>query len=98
MAEEKKGQILKKIIGSLIGRDLTKTIDNYLRQRVLRLMRLVGVVVVGLAFLSLGLIFILYGLVQYLSFFMPAWMAFEIIGLIGVLIGVLAVLISWILK
>ena len=85
---EGRDSILDRILEALF-RAVKGAALSYLNRFLRYTTRLLLISVVGVVFVAAGLIFMLIGLVRLLSEVMPGWTAWEPMGLITVLIGVL---------
>jgi hypothetical protein len=85
-------EIIRRLIGELtegLEHDLERHVDRILR-RALRTLVLAGM---GITFLAAGSIFILMGVVTYLSQFIFSGFAWGLVGLVVALVGAMSLLL-----
>lgn len=83
---------LQEIIAYLLGK-MKVPAQEYANKILSKLVRLIFLTVVGVSFLTAGLIFILIAIVKYLTTIMAVWLAWGIVGLITALIGAVLLLL-----
>lgn len=67
--------------------------QEYANKIVAKIIKIVFLAVVGVSFLTTGLIFILIAVVTYLTQLMAAWLAWGIVGLVTALVGTVLLLL-----
>lgn len=68
-------------------------LEAYTRKIIRRAIRILVLCMVGLTFLGVGFVFILYGTASYLAQFMFSGLAYGIVGLIAALVGIVLILL-----
>jgi len=71
------------------------TVTKYIERIVRRALRLAGLYVAGLLIAIIGLIFLAIGVVNWLAMIVPSWLAWLIVGIIMLLLGVVFVLAAF---
>ncbi len=71
------------------------TVTKYIERIVRRALRLAGLYVAGLLIAVIGLIFLAIGVVKWLAMIVPSWLAWLIVGIIMLLLGVVFVLAAF---
>lgn len=71
------------------------TVTKYVERIVRRALRLVGLYAAGLLIAIIGLIFLAIGVVKWLAIIVPSWLAWLIVGIIMLLLGVVFVLAAF---
>ena len=95
MPEEGSRSFVERILYSLFERlfgGIQKQIQKQIEMYIRKLAMVLGLVMVGLAFVTAGLIIIVRGAIAYLAQFMASWLAWGLVGLIVVLIGIIALI------
>jgi hypothetical protein len=96
LPERDKSNFVERLIQLALGRILdsvTKSAERFIK----RTLRMVLMVLAGVTIVVLGIAFLAVGAVKWFSILMPNWLAWSIVGIILLLIGVvlgLAALIS----
>jgi hypothetical protein len=85
--------IAKRILDAIFN-ELKKALRGYLNNIVRNAAKLVLAIVIGVTFVVIGLIFFLVGSVFLLSQAMPSWLAWQIVGIIVVLVGALLIVLT----
>ena len=76
-------RLVKLIMGEVFG-GITKPAERFVK----RLARSVGLILAGIIIALIGVAFVSVGAVKWLSALMPAWLAWAIVGIMLLLIGV----------
>jgi hypothetical protein len=71
------------------------TVTKYIERIVRRVLRLAGLYAAGLLIAIIGLIFLAIGVVKWLAMIVPPWLAWLIVGIIMLLLGVVFVLAAF---
>ena len=71
------------------------TVTKYVERVVRRVLRLAGLYIAGLLIAIIGLIFLAIGVVKWLAMIVPSWLAWLIVGIIMLLLGVVFVLAAF---
>jgi hypothetical protein len=71
------------------------TVTKYVERVVRRVLRLAGLYVAGLLIAVIGLIFLAIGVVKWLAMMVPNWLAWLIVGIVMLLLGVVFVLAAF---
>lgn len=80
MAERLVKLILREALGGI-----TKPAERFVK----RLARSVGLILAGIVIGLIGIAFVAVGAVKWLSILMPAWLAWVIVGIVLLLIGII---------
>jgi len=71
------------------------TVTKYIERVVRRVLRLAGLYIAGLLIAIIGLIFLAIGVVKWLALIVPSWLAWLIVGIVMLLLGVVFVLAAF---
>jgi uncharacterized protein involved in cysteine biosynthesis len=94
MSESSKSSLLETIVRAVAQRTMG-TVTKYIERIVRRVLRLAGLYVAGLLIALIGLIFLAIGVVKWLALIVPSWLAWLIVGIIMLLLGVVFVLAAF---
>jgi hypothetical protein len=94
MSESSKSSLLETIFRAVAQRTMG-TVTKYIERIVRRALRLAGLYVAGLLIAIIGLVFLAIGVVKWLAMIVPSWLAWLIIGIIMLLLGVVFVLAAF---
>ncbi len=94
MSESSKSSLLETIVRTVAHRTMG-TVTKYIERIVRRALRLAGLYVAGLLIAIIGLIFLAIGVVKWLAMIVPSWLAWLIVGIIMLLLGVVFVLAAF---
>lgn len=94
MSESSKSSLLETIFRAVAQRTMG-TVTKYIERIVRRALRLAGLYVAGLLIAIIGLIFLAIGVVKWLAMIVPSWLAWLIVGIIMLLLGVVFVLAAF---
>jgi len=94
MSESSKSSLLETIFRAVAQRTMG-TVTKYIERIVRRALRLAGLYVAGLLIAIIGLIFLAIGVVNWLAMIVPSWLAWLIVGIIMLLLGVVFVLAAF---
>jgi len=94
MSETSKSSLLETIVRAVAQRTMG-TVTKYIERVVRRVLRLAGLYVAGLLIAIIGLIFLAIGVVKWLAMIVPSWLAWLIVGIIMLLLGVVFVLAAF---
>ena len=92
MSETSKSSLLETMVRAVAQRAMG-TVTKYVERVVRRVLRLAGVYIAGLLIAIIGLIFLAIGVVKWLATIVPSWLAWLIVGIIMLLLGV--VILYW---
>jgi len=76
-----------------VSGQLKHMLEAYTRKIIRRAIKVLILCMVGLTFLGVGFVFILYGTASYLAQFMFSGLAFGLVGLIAALVGIVLILL-----
>jgi hypothetical protein len=76
-----------------VSGQLKHMLEAYTRKIIRRAIKVLIFCMVGLTFLAVGFVFILYGTASYLAQFMFSGLAFGLVGLIAALVGIVLILL-----
>ena len=94
MSETSKSSLLETIIRAVVQRAMG-TVTKYVERVVRRILRLAGLYMAGLLITIIGLIFLAIGVVKWLALIVPSWLAWLMVGIIMLLLGVVFVLAAF---
>ena len=94
MSETSKSSLLETIVRTVAQRTMG-TVTKYIERVVRRVLRLAGLYVAGLFIAIIGLVFLAIGVVKWLAMIVPSWLAWLIVGIIMLLLGVVFVLAAF---
>jgi fatty acid desaturase len=94
MSETSKSSLVETIVRAVAERAMG-TVTKYIERVVRRILRLAALYIVGLFIAVVGLIFFAIGVVRWLALIVPAWLAWVIVGIIMLLLGVVFVLAAF---
>ena len=95
MPEREKSSLVEKVVQSVLHRAVGG-ITQYVERVVKRILRLVGLALAGVVIALLGLGFLAVGVVKWFSILMPGWLAWAIVGIILLLLGLVLTLATFI--
>ena len=81
----------------LIIGQLRASIQGYIKKLLTTITKFLVLIIVGVPLLASGAIFVLIGTVNYLSLIYPSWLAWDIVGVIALLIGIILLLVMIVL-
>jgi uncharacterized protein involved in cysteine biosynthesis len=94
MSETSKSSLLETIVRAVAQRAMG-TVTKYVERVVRRVLRLAGLYVAGLLIAIIGFIFLAIGVVKWLATIVPSWLAWLIVGIVMLLLGVVFVLAAF---
>ena len=94
MSESSKSSLLETILRAVIQRTMG-SVTKYVEGVVKRALRLAGLYVAGLLIAIIGVIFLAIGVVNWLAMIVPSWLAWLIVGIVMLLLGVVFVLAAF---
>jgi fatty acid desaturase len=94
MSEKSKSSLVETIVRAVAERAMG-TVTKYIERVVRRILRLAALYIVGLFIAVIGLIFLAIGVVRWLALIVPTWLAWVIVGIIMLLLGVVFVLAAF---
>ena len=95
MSESSKSSLLETILRAVIQRTMG-SVTKYVEGVVKRALRLAGLYVAGLLIAIIGVIFLAIGVVNWLAMIVPSWLAWLIVGIVMLLLGVVFVLAAFV--
>jgi hypothetical protein len=81
------------LVSDEVSIQLKHALEAYTRKIIRQAIKVVILCMVGLTFLGVGFVFMLYGTATYLGQFMFSGLAFGLVGLIAALVGVILILL-----
>ena len=87
MPESERSELVKKLFKFILREALggaTKPVERFIKG----LARSIGLVLAGIVIAIIGVAFVAVGVVRWLSALMPSWLAWAIVGIILLLIGI----------
>jgi hypothetical protein len=94
MSESSKSSLLETIFRAVAQRTMS-TVTKYIEGIVRRALRLAGLYAAGLLIAIIGLIFLAIGAAKWLAMIVPSWLAWLIVGIIMLLLGLVCVLAAF---
>jgi len=94
MSESRKSSLLESLVRAVAQRTMG-TVTKYVERVVRRVLRLAGLYVAGLLIAVIGLIFLAIGVVKWLAMIVPSWLAWLMVGIVMLLLGVVFVLAAF---
>ena len=94
MSESRKSSLLETLVRAVAQRTMG-TVTKYVERVVRRILRLAGLYVAGLLIAVIGLIFLAIGIVKWLAMIVPSWLAWLMVGIVMLLLGVVFVLAAF---
>ena len=91
MSESTKSSFLDSIVRAVAQRMLG-AVTRYAERMIKRAIRLAGLYAAGVLIAIIGLVFWAIGVVKWLAMIMPPWLAWLLVGMIMILLGVVIVL------
>ena len=84
---------IRQLVVDEVSGQLKHALEAYARKIIRRAVRILVLCMVGLTFLAVGFVFMLYGTASYLAQFMFSGLAYGLVGLIAALVGVVLLLL-----
>jgi hypothetical protein len=84
--------VLQLVVDEVSGQ-LKHLLEAYTRRIIRRAIRVLILCMVGLTFVAVGFVFILFGTATYLAQFMFSGLAYGLVGLIAALVGIVLLLL-----
>jgi uncharacterized membrane protein HdeD (DUF308 family) len=94
MSESSKPSLIETILRAVIQRTMG-SVTKYVEGVVRRALRLAGLYVAGLLIAIIGVIFLAIGVVNWLAMIVPSWLAWLLVGIVMLLLGVVLVLAAF---
>jgi vacuolar-type H+-ATPase subunit I/STV1 len=94
MPESDKSSLLETLVRAIAQRTLG-FVTKYVQRVVMRALRLAGLYAAGFLIAMIGLIFIAVGVVKWLAMIVPSWLAWLMVGIVMLLLGVVFVLAAF---
>jgi hypothetical protein len=94
MSQTSKSSLVETIVRAVAERAMG-TVTKYIERVVRRILRLAALYMAGLFIAVIGLIFLAIGVVRWLALIVPTWLAWVIVGIIMLLLGVVFVLAAF---
>jgi uncharacterized protein involved in cysteine biosynthesis len=94
MSESGKSSLLETLVRAVAQRTMG-TVTKYVERVVRRVLRLAGLYAAGLLIAIIGLIFLAIGVVKWLAMIVPSWLAWLMVGIVMLLLGVVFVLAAF---
>jgi len=94
MSEREKSSLLEVIMRTIAQRALG-VFTKYIDRQIKRILRVAGFYAAGLAVALIGLVFLAVGVVKWLTTIMPSWLAWLIVGIIMILLGIVCALAAF---
>ena len=94
MSEDNKPSLIETIVRAVAQRTMG-TVGKYVERVVRRVLRLAGLYAAGLLIAIIGLVFLAVGVVKWLAMIVPSWLAWLMVGIIMLLLGLVFVLTAF---
>lgn len=94
MSESGKSSLLETLVRAVAQRTMG-TVTKYVERVVRRFLRLAGLYAAGLLIAIIGVIFLAIGVVKWLATIVPSWLAWLMVGIVMLLLGVVFVLAAF---
>jgi uncharacterized protein involved in cysteine biosynthesis len=94
MPESDKSSLLETLVRAVAQRTVG-AVTKYVERVVRRALRLAGLYAAGLLIAIIGLIFLAIGVVKWLAMIVPSWLAWLMVGIVMLLLGVVFVLAAF---
>jgi uncharacterized protein involved in cysteine biosynthesis len=94
MSESGKSSLLETLVRAVAQRTMG-TVTKYVERVVRRVLRLAGLYAAGLLIAIIGVIFLAIGVVKWLAMIVPSWLAWLMVGIVMLLLGVVFVLAAF---
>jgi uncharacterized protein involved in cysteine biosynthesis len=94
MPESDKSSLLETFLRA-VGQRTLGAVTKYVERVVRRALRLAGLYAAGLLIAIIGLIFLAIGIVKWLAMIVPSWLAWLMVGIVMLLLGVVFVLAAF---
>jgi uncharacterized protein involved in cysteine biosynthesis len=94
MSESGKSSLLDTLVRAIAQRTMG-TFAKYVQRVVRRVLRLAGLYAAGVLIAIIGLIFLAIGVVKWLAMIVPSWLAWLMVGIVLLLLGVVFVLAAF---
>jgi uncharacterized membrane protein HdeD (DUF308 family) len=94
MPESDKSSLLETLVRAVAQRTMG-AVTKYVERVVRRVLRLAGLYAAGLLIAIIGLIFLAIGVVKWLAMMVPSWLAWLMVGIVMLLLGVVFVLAAF---
>ena len=91
MSESTKSSLLDTIVRAVAQRTLG-AVTRYAERMIKRAIRLAGLYAAGVLIAIIGLVFWAIGVVKWFAMIMPPWLAWLLVGMIMILLGVVIIL------
>ena len=91
MSEDNKLSLVETIVRAF-GQRIMGTVAKYAERAVKRALRLAGLYATGILVAIIGVVFGAIGVVKWLAMVVPSWLAWLIVGIVMLLVGVVIVL------
>ena len=94
MSEDNKPSLIETIVRAVAQRAMG-AVGKYVERVVRRVLRLAGLYAAGLLIAIIGLVFLAVGVVKWLAMIVPSWLAWLMVGIIMLLLGLVFVLTAF---
>jgi uncharacterized membrane protein HdeD (DUF308 family) len=94
MSESGKSSLFDTLVRAIAQRTMG-TVTKYVQRVVRRVLRLAGLYAAGILIAIIGLIFLAIGVVKWLATIVPSWLAWLMVGIVLLLLGVVFVLAAF---
>ena len=94
MSENNKPSLIETIVRAVAQRTMG-AVTKYVEHVVRRVLRLAGLYAAGLLIAIIGLVFLAVGVVKWLAMIVPSWLAWLMVGIIMLLLGLVFVLAAF---
>ena len=95
MSEDNKKSSLVETLVRAVAQRTMGVVTKYIERVVRRIVRLAGLCAAGILIAIIGLVFFAIGVVKWLAMIVPSWLAWLMVGIVMLLLGVVFVLAAF---
>ncbi len=95
MPEREKPSLLETLVRAIAERALGG-LSRYVEKLVKRILRVAGLYIAGLVVALAGVVFLAVGIVKWLAMIVPSWLAWLMVGLVMLLLGIVLTLATFV--
>ena len=95
MSEDNKKSSLVETLVRAVAQRTMGFVTKYIERVVRRILRLAGLFAAGILIAIIGLVFFAIGVVKWLAMIVPSWLAWLMVGIVMLLLGVVFVLAAF---
>jgi len=95
MSEDNNKSSLVETLVRAVAQRTMGVVTKYIERVVRRILRLVGLYAAGILIAVIGLVFFAIGVVKWLAMIVPSWLAWLMVGIVMLLLGIVFVLAAF---